>query len=1119
MSTPPPKIDQRSYEDIVKQTVELARKFTADQQGWKPGAAPDAGLALIRIFGRMASLVSTRLNRVPEKHFLTFLDLIGTHIQPPQPARVPLTFSLVEQNQASPNLETFVPAGTQVAAAASEGQEEVVFETEQDLVVTSAQLQAVFVRQPEVDKYSDHTDIATGKKTGSFLAFEGDTATEHSLYLALDDKMVALPGHKKLTLTFSTANAENLRSLLGDWTYWDGKGWSMIDPAPGKTPSSNELPQQLEVKIEKLPALQQTTIGEKTAAWLRVKLSKQEANPSISGIQAKVEATGWDLLPDRCLLNNTALDLSKDFFPFGEQPQFNDTLYLAHATAFVPGGTVTLTLTANSDYTANLNIPLVWEIWDGKKWTEHSPESTSTASNWMNTGSIIIKLPENFAATEINDESNFWIRVRVNQLNYGKVPPTQPEIRVIYLMAAVPAPTESPTESPTPAKTTLVVSDVRGFLVGDKIQIMGGSDAQETANVTAISPTNKTLALDTTLTKSYSVGASIILQLDPKSAVIQAPLVKTLKVTAYSIENQALNACLAINDFQIVDCTKAAANNPDTFQPFGATTDQKPTLYLGFDRPFPNRTIALYAQIAAAAAEDIANSQPPDNPPRLVWEYSTESTTNTGWETLNVQDGTNSFSKRGLIRFIGPSNFQPKQEFGQTRYWLRVRWENADTSQFRIPPKNTDTSQFRIPPKLERWLTNTTWATQATTLSNEILGSSDGNPDQRFFATQVPILLGQRLEVQEAAFLSPGELATLQQAAPDEVTVLYDDIGQIEAIWVRWKEVPDFYHSTPRDRHYLLDRLTGEVRFGDGKTGRVPPQGQQNIRLAHYRTGGGDRGNLPAQTINQLKTTIPYINQVSNLEPAAGGAEQESLERLQERGPKSLRHRGKAVTVQDFEDLAYAASTDIARVLVTVPTFAPTTTNPNSSKAGGLGPLDPMLWFDPNQPITDKDREQHKQAANNNKQVQHVGQVQVMVVPRSPVAQPIPSLALIEQVEAYLRSRCAPAVQVQVMGPPWVKVSVRVTVVPRSLDAVDGLTQTINQRLAQFLHPLTGGVAGQGWPFGREPHESDLYAVIEAIDLVAYVQSLEIVEPPRNSPEPLPDHFLVYSGTHHITLA
>ena len=57
--------------------------------------------------------------------------------------------------------------------------------------------------------------------------------------------------------------------------------------------------------------------------------------------------------------------------------------------------------------------------------------------------------------------------------------------------------------------------------------------------------------------------------------------------------------------------------------------------------------------------------------------------------------------------------------------------------------------------------------------------------------------------------------------------------------WIPWEPVSDFGQSGPNSRHYMLDRLTGEIRFGDGRRGMVPPRGGDNIRASRYRTGGG----------------------------------------------------------------------------------------------------------------------------------------------------------------------------------------------------------------------------------------------------------------------------------------
>ncbi|HEY9599256.1 MAG TPA: hypothetical protein V6D33_16455, partial [Cyanophyceae cyanobacterium] len=211
-----PEIDQRSYDDIVDRTQALVEDFTSEVKPtlealtdrildqdiidpdtgktianrgqsidnqlaerisgieslsrvkvkpWKASKHSDASSALIHIFARMVELTNRRLNKAPEKNFLAFLDLIGTEILPPQPARVPLTFHLAT---GSPS-DVVVPAYTPAAAPPAEGEtEETVFETDSELVITSAQLTSVFVRDPYADRYADYTEEALDVGDKSF---------------------------------------------------------------------------------------------------------------------------------------------------------------------------------------------------------------------------------------------------------------------------------------------------------------------------------------------------------------------------------------------------------------------------------------------------------------------------------------------------------------------------------------------------------------------------------------------------------------------------------------------------------------------------------------------------------------------------------------------------------------------------------------------------------------------------------------------------------------------------------------------------------------------------------------------------------------------------------------
>jgi len=75
------------------------------------------------------------------------------------------------------------------------------------------------------------------------------------------------------------------------------------------------------------------------------------------------------------------------------------------------------------------------------------------------------------------------------------------------------------------------------------------------------------------------------------------------------------------------------------------------------------------------------------------------------------------------------------------------------------------------------------------------------------------------------------------------------------------------------------------------------------------------------------------------------------------------------------------------------------------------------------------------------------------------------------------------------------------------------------ERLTQFLHPVTGGDEGRGWGFGDVPHESDLYAQLEAVEGVGHVRSLRFRMEEEEPGMLERRRFLISSGEHRIQLA
>ncbi|BAZ23378.1 hypothetical protein NIES4073_42660 [Kalymmatonema gypsitolerans NIES-4073] len=856
-----PKIDKRTAADIEKQVKDLLSKSV----GWKElssdtGKSPEKGIniALIKIFARYCEIIIERLNKVPEKNFLAFLDLLGASRLPPQPARVPLTFSLSDKS----TVDAVVPKGTQVAAQLAAGEKQpVIFETENGLVVTAAKLESIFVRDKNL--YADYSSIITTPASTDFFVFRGSQPIENLL---------------------------------------------------------------------KSPAFQ-------------------------------LEAA---------FSNQLRVDLSNGFYPFGENPKYGSTLYLANTQVFSQKGIkiiINIKLVPLADYSdeseaqASEKLKVQWEYYNENNWKKFDTIKNNfkdTTKAFTTDGEVEFQFDEQPQKTKINNVENFWIRVRI-------------------------------------------------------------------------------------IAGKYNVSAP--------------PLISS--ITA-----------------------RYRLNAPEASK---ATESDKSYLYFGFSLPserkeFPNRPISIFLGLVEPKYDeesskfDVTETTKAE-PIQLSWQYWNGK----DWVKITVSDGTENFTRPGVITFLPPKDFAPRQDFGLLlRYWLRVQ-KVAGNDQ--------------IKPKLRRVLLNTVMGVHSVTIRNEILGSSDGSENQKFHTTLAPVLrsqlsvLGsQQLEVREMELPSADELAVLKKEEGDNpIKTILDATERPKEIWVRWHEVPDFYGSGSRDRHYVINHLTGEIQFGDGLNGLIPPLAKSNIRIAYYQTGGGIAGNKPAGTIVQLKTTVPYVNKVTNYEAAVGGAEAETRESLIERVPRRIRHRGSAVTSEDFEDLAKESSLEVGRAKCV--------------------PLRNLV-------------------ANPLNENKVLGAVSVIIVPHSTDKKPLPSLELIGRVKSYLEARADPTTSIYVVGSLYIKVNITAELVLYSLEGASSVEQVVEQKLANFLHPLTGGFDGNGWDFGRLPYKSDFYALLEAVPGVDYIRSL-IVDPDYTKPETISKdinkfintkRFVVYSGKHNISL-
>ena len=146
-----PRIDDRPAQQIFDQVEEDLRR----RLGVNVRAEDQMAEALLRVFARYCELIIQRLNRVPEKNYLAFLEALNISRIPPIPAQVPLTFSPVKKLPGA-RAPVVVPAHTKVAAAPGPGENEpVVFETTRELALVDMQLEKIVALDPHADLWSD----------------------------------------------------------------------------------------------------------------------------------------------------------------------------------------------------------------------------------------------------------------------------------------------------------------------------------------------------------------------------------------------------------------------------------------------------------------------------------------------------------------------------------------------------------------------------------------------------------------------------------------------------------------------------------------------------------------------------------------------------------------------------------------------------------------------------------------------------------------------------------------------------------------------------------------------------------------------------------------------------
>ncbi|NDK35767.1 baseplate J/gp47 family protein [Rhodovulum sulfidophilum] len=140
MSLPLPQLDDRDFAALVEEALARARQTCPE---WTDMSPADPGRALIEAFAHLTDVMIFRLNRLPRKLYVAFLNLLGGELRPPSAAIAMLEFrrEAAEGADATP-LDLTIPAGTRIGGR---GEGAPVFVTLEQAVL-AADAQSVAVR-------------------------------------------------------------------------------------------------------------------------------------------------------------------------------------------------------------------------------------------------------------------------------------------------------------------------------------------------------------------------------------------------------------------------------------------------------------------------------------------------------------------------------------------------------------------------------------------------------------------------------------------------------------------------------------------------------------------------------------------------------------------------------------------------------------------------------------------------------------------------------------------------------------------------------------------------------------------------------------------------------------
>lgn len=455
-----PLIDPRKTADIIENIKQKAQIYTPEWK-YEPDEV-DGGAALAELFAQMFGETIDRLNNVPYKYYIEFLNLLEVSSQSINPATGMAVFELTAGGEKSVPVRKGIQMYSDIPADQSQdGAGRVIFETESEFIATPAKITGIYSVNPRRDLIEKvNLEEASARFFDPSLE---RNIQQHRFALACKD-VFKLKSPANIVLSLKNTGLgylnEEYVSRLADsafakWSYFDGNGQYPFDKVLAKDGKlhlikDNHVPLQPR-KLE---------IGsEETGEQIWINCDMQSNGMSDEIVMNRIRAGSASLQkekqeihisPQLLYANDNMLDPEEGGYCFGKQPMPYDCFYIASDEVFSKRNarvniefnikTVVRQIGSaqdipqynfNNKYIVEKEEPppvtpdsmfisrIVWEYWNGLGWAHLKVEGDLNPFHGQNNSpkkNISFRCPADMASSLQHSLENYWIRARAVEI-------------------------------------------------------------------------------------------------------------------------------------------------------------------------------------------------------------------------------------------------------------------------------------------------------------------------------------------------------------------------------------------------------------------------------------------------------------------------------------------------------------------------------------------------------------------------------------------------------------------------------------------------------------------------------------------------------------------------------